>query len=144
VRRWDPVREVEEMQEQMGQLMQRFIGEPLASVAGRGSPWFVPADIEETDDGFIVEIDLPNVKRDDIQLELRENALRIFGEVKEREHAGVLRRQTRRVGDFEYLVALPGDVDPAKVDATLSDGVLTVRVGKAVASQPRRIEIKNS
>ena len=46
-------------------------------------------------------------------------------------------------GQFEHVVALPGDVDPDKVDASLSDGVLTVRIGKASGSQPRRIEIKS-
>jgi HSP20 family protein len=126
----------------MGQLFQRFIGQPLANVAGR-SPWVVPADIEETDDGFLVDIDLPNVRRDDVQLELRENTLRVFGETKERERVGTVRRQMRRVGEFEYLVTLPGDIDPERVDATLHDGVLTVWVGKAVASQPRRVEIKS-
>lgn len=51
---------------------------------------------------------------------------------------------TRRVGQFDHLVTLPGDVDPNSVDASLSDGVLTVRVGKAHKTQPRRIEVKGS
>ena len=46
------------------------------------------------------------------------------------------------VGQFEFMVALPGDVDPEKVEASLHDGVLTVRLGKAAASRPRQIEVK--
>jgi HSP20 family protein len=57
---------------------------------------------------------------------------------------GVLRRQTRRAGQFELVVSLPGDIDPNRVEASLRDGVLTVRVGKAAASQPRQIEVKPS
>jgi HSP20 family protein len=141
---------VEELQDRMGQLMQRFawpqFGAGLGFGAGlrQASPWMAPVDIEETDDAYIVELDVPSVRHDDIQLELRENTLRIFGETKERERVGVLRRQTRQVGQFEYMVALPGEVDPGKVDATLHDGVLTVRVGRAAASRARRIEIKSS
>jgi HSP20 family protein len=144
VRQWDPVHEVEELQDRMGQLMQRFVGPQLGAGLAQTSPWLAPVDIEETDDVYVVELDVPSVKHDDLDLELRENTLRISGEINERERVGVLRRQTRRVGQFDYMVALPGEVDPDKVDATLHDGVLTVRVGRAAASQPRRIEIKSS
>jgi HSP20 family protein len=51
----------------------------------------VPADIEETDDAFVVEADLPNVWREDVDVELRENELRITGEFRRKERTGVLR-----------------------------------------------------
>jgi HSP20 family protein len=145
-RQWDPVREVEDLQDRMGQLLQSFFGEPVgpgAGVPGRTAAWLAPVDIEETEDAFVVDIDLPNVRKEDVQLELRDNTLRVFGEIKKKERTGILRRQTRRVGEFEYLVALPGEVNPDNVDATLHDGVLTVRIGKASASKPRRIEVKD-
>ena len=56
----------------------------------------------------------------------------------------MLRRQTRRVGQFELVVSLPGDIEPNKVEASLQDGVLTVRVGKAAATQPRQVEVKQN
>jgi HSP20 family protein len=144
VRRWDPVREMEDVYDRMGRLMQDFFGEaPPVTAAVTLPEWTTPADIEETDNEYIVEIDLPNVKREDVTLELRDNELRITGEIKERERTGIVRRRSRRVGQFEHVVALPGEVDPDRVDASLSDGVLTVRVGKASGSQPRRIEIKS-
>ncbi|WP_207232386.1 Hsp20 family protein [Micromonospora kangleipakensis] len=55
-----------------------------------------------------------------------------------------LRRRERRVGQFEHGVTLPGDVDPNSVDAGLSGGVLTVCVGKAHRTEPRRIEVRGS
>ena len=144
-RRGDPYREMEDFYDRLGRMWQTFFVEPdLAGQGGRPSPWSTLADIEETEDAFVVEIDLPGVKADDIHLELRENELHISGEYKDRERVGVLRRQTRKVGEFEYVVSLPGEVDPDKVDATLHDGVLAVQLGKATTARPRKIEIKSS
>ncbi|WP_328707322.1 Hsp20/alpha crystallin family protein [Streptomyces mexicanus] len=53
----------------------------------------------------------------------------------------MLRRSTRRTGRFEYRAALPGDINPENVEATLDSGVLTVKVPKAETTKPHRIEI---
>lgn len=132
-RRWDPFSELEGLYDQMGQLMRSVVGEVPTTAA---------ADIEETDDEFVVELDLPGVNREDIDVEVRQNQLRVTGEIKERERTGLLRRQSRPVGRFDYLVAVPGEIDPDKLDATLTNGVLTVRLGKAARNQPRHIEVK--
>jgi HSP20 family protein len=84
------------------------------------------------------------VKAEDVDIELRANELRVTGEIKERERAGIVRRRERRVGRFEHVVVLPGDVDPDSVDATLHDGVLTVRLTKARANRPRHIDVKTA
>src|SRR5262249_23705424 len=123
---------------------QTVFGEPQLLSGRVTAAWPTLADIEETDDAFVVEIDLPGVRADDIRLELRNNELRIHGEHREKDRVGVLRRQTRRIGEFEHVVSLPGEVDPNRVDATLHDGVLTVHLGKTAAARPRRIEIKSS
>lgn len=68
----------------------------------------------------------------------------IRGEIKEKERTGVLRRRTRRTGQFEYRVALPGPVDEEHIEANLHDGVLTVRVPKSEQARARRIEVKAS
>jgi HSP20 family protein len=142
VNRWDPAQDLEDLHSQMAQLMQGFFGDPYPGAAA--TAWAAPADIEETDDAFIVDLDLPAAKPEDVNLELRENTLRVSGEIKEKQRAGLLRRQTRRVGQFEYLVALPGDVDPDKVEATLHDGVLSVRLGKSKRGKSKRINVKAS
>jgi HSP20 family protein len=132
-RRWDPFSELEGLYDQMGQLMRSVVGDMPTAAA---------ADIEETDDEFVVELDLAGVKREDVDVEVRQNQVRVSGEIKERERTGLLRRQSRPVGRFDYLVAVPGEIDPDKVEATLTDGVLTVRLGKAARSRPRHIEVK--
>ncbi|GHE47355.1 hypothetical protein GCM10017771_68150 [Streptomyces capitiformicae] len=60
---------------------------------------------------------------------------------KERERTGVLRRSTRRTGRFEYRAVPPGEVNAEGVNATLTDGVLTVNVSEVEAAKPRHIEI---
>ena len=76
-----------------------------------GEKWVPAVDIEETDEGFVVEAELPGVKREDVTVELRDNELMLHGETKQRERTGILRRQTRRTGQFDYRVMLPGEVD---------------------------------
>jgi HSP20 family protein len=142
-RRGDPVAEFEQLQDQMGQIINTFFRDPLLGAAGQQTPVWVPAaDLEETDDAYILELDVPGVSKEDVNIELRDNEVRITGEIKQKERTGMLRRQTRRVGQFEYIVTLPGDIDSDKVEAALHDGVLTVRLAKAAASQPRQIEVK--
>ncbi len=132
-RRWDPFSELEGLYNQMDQLLQSVVGGPAT---------MVPADIEELDDAYLVEVDLPGVKREDIDVEVRHNTLRIKGEIKERERKGLLRRQSRPVGEFDYVVAIPGDIDHDQVEASLDHGVLMVRLGKPAQSRPRHIEVK--
>jgi HSP20 family protein len=100
-------------------------------------------DIEEAEDAWVVEADLPGVKKGDINIEVSDSELAITGEIKERERTGVLLQRARRTGQFEYRVTLPGDADTDNIDASLNEGVLTVRVPKPERAKPRRIEIKS-
>jgi HSP20 family protein len=144
-RRGDPLAEFEQLQEQMGQIINSFLRGDQNLGSGAQAPFWVPAaDLEETDDGYVLELELPGVRKDDVNIELRDNEVRITGEIKQKERTGILRRQMRRVGQFQYVVALPGDIDPEQLEASLHDGVLTVRLGKAAASQPRQIEVRES
>ena len=105
---------------------------------------FTPlADIEETDDAFIVEVELPGIDRRDASAEVRGRRLVVTGERKERERKGIFRTKTRVTGRFHYEAVLPTDVDADGVVATYQDGVLTVRLPKPASevSRARRIEI---
>ncbi len=138
--RWDPFREIEETWSRMGSLLGDVAGgagRPLGVLAGQA----LPVDVEETDDAFIVELEVPGARREDIAIDLRDNELHVGGEVREREKAGIARRRARRFGRFEHRVDLPGEVFVEGVTAGLADGVLTVTLPKASRSQPRHIEI---
>jgi len=143
--RWDPYREMDDINTRFSQLIRSFFGDTSGFAgAGRPSPLAPPIDIEETDDAYLVDIDLPNVNPEDVTIEMRGEELHISGAFQQRERSGVLRRQNRPAGDFEYLVDLPSDIDPNRVEATYDAGVLKVTVGKAQDAQPRRIEIRAS
>jgi HSP20 family protein len=73
-----------------------------------------------------------------VNIELVGNELSITGERK-----GTVRRRTRRTGRFEYSVRLPDQVDAAKIEASLDQGVLNVRVPKSERAQREKIEIKS-
>ena len=137
--RWEPFHELDELHSRMEQLMQGVWSDARL---GDGAPWVPPVDVEETDDAWIVEAELPGVDKKDVDVQLRDSQLTIAGEIKERERKGILRRRTRRVGRFEYRVTLPGEAEADGIEAKMHDGVLTVRVPKPERTQPRRIEVR--
>jgi HSP20 family protein len=130
---WDPFGEFTQLWNRMGQLF-----EP----GGHGGPegWIPLVETEETDDAYVVRAELPGMKRDDVNIELRGNELRITGEVSEEKPGATLRR---RHGKFAYRTTLPSDADAEKTDAQLADGILTVRLPKRTEAQSRKIEIKS-
>ena len=134
--RWDPFAELNRLNQQL----QRYF-EPWSDLPSLGGGFTPLADVEETEDAYLVEIELPGVRRDDISVELAGRRLSVSGERKERERAGILRRRTRTVGRFHYEVVLPGDVEEEGVSASMDEGVLTVRVPKPASERPRRIPI---
>ena len=105
---------------------------------------FTPlADVEETDDAYIVEVELAGVKREDVSVEVTGSRVTISGERKERQRGGILRRRTRTVGQFRYDVDLPGQIEEDGVSASMEEGVLTVRLPKPAKDRPRRIPINS-
>lgn len=135
--------ELEYLNERMRRVLEQTFGglmwpSQLAPAAG----WTPLVDIDEEDDAYVLQAELPGVKREDVNVELVGNELSIAGEIKETERKGVVRRRARRTGRFEFRVTLPSQVDTTKIDAGLADGVLTVRVPKSERAQRRQIEIK--
>jgi HSP20 family protein len=142
--RWEPLQELEQVTERMRRMLdQTFGGFGWPSRLTERGSWSPLVDIEETDDSYVLEAELPGVKREHVDIEVVGNELTISGEVKEREHKGALRRRMRRTGRFEYRVSLPSQVDPERIDAQLKEGVLTLQAPKAERAQRRRIEVKS-
>ena len=132
--RWDAFRELDELYDRVAQV---WDSAPL-----RGLDRWVPlADLEETDDAYVVELEVPGLARDDVDVQLDDRVLTVSGEIREKRRTGILHRRTRKVGRFHYAVTLPVEVDDEHVEASLRDGVLTVRVPKSAHSRRRRIEI---
>jgi HSP20 family protein len=141
--RWEPLSELEQVAERMRRMLdQTFGGFGWPSQLIEREAWSPLVDIEEQDDAYVLEAELPGVKREDVNIELVGNELMITGEIKQREHKGTVRRRARRTGRFEYRVSLPSQVDPQQIEASLREGVLEVRVPKSERAQRRRIEVR--
>ncbi|MCK9901549.1 heat-shock protein Hsp20 [Parafrankia colletiae] len=138
--RFDPFREIEDAWSRMGSLLGDVVGSEHRSYGALGSRT-AAVDVEETDEAFVVELETPGVRADDLSIDLRDNELSISGEIRAREREGTLRRQGRRTGRFEQQITLPGEVNPDAVTAALDCGVLTVRLPKARRSEPHHIRI---
>jgi HSP20 family protein len=135
--RWEPFSAIQRLSDDISRLFDGWDGLPALQDEA-----FIPlADVEETDDAYVVELELPGVKKRDIDISLAGRRLTVTGERKEKERSGILRRRTRSVGRFRFEVLLPGDVDEDGVTASLAEGELTVRVPKATSERPRRIEV---
>jgi len=89
----------------------------------------------------VVEIELPGVDRDDIDIDIVGRQLFVHAERKEKQRVGILRRRERTIGEFTHEVMLPGAGRGDAIEATIDAGVLTVRVPKPEHEKRRRIPI---
>jgi HSP20 family protein len=112
----------------------------MAQPFGRGGSegWIPAVETEQTEDAYVVRAELPGMQRDNIDIELHGNELRITGEVTEDNSGKTLRH---RHGKFAYRTVVPTDADAERIDAQLADGVLTVRLPKTTKAQTRKVEI---
>jgi HSP20 family protein len=118
---------------------------------GETLPSFVPAaDVVMTDENVTVIMDVPGLKVDDIDIELREDVLTVRGERSvaghgEQEQNGrVWQRLERGHGKVERTLRLPRGLDPDAIAASLTDGVLTLLIPKPESRKPRRIQIASN
>ncbi|GAA1240025.1 hypothetical protein GCM10009578_095710 [Streptomyces rhizosphaericus] len=137
----NPLAEFDDLLSQMGGLLESTVGG--AAVPGLAT-WTPAADVTEEDEAYHVELELPGVRRQEIDIEVNGQELTVTGEIKERERKGVLRRGGRRTGRFEYRLRLPSEVNTEGVKAAMSEGILTITVPKAETAKPRHIEITES
>ena len=108
--------------------------------------WYPACDVFENKDAVKIVAELPGVGPEDVKISLENNLLTIRGE--KRQHAEEknerVHRYERTYGVFERGFSLPSTVDPEKIQAAYSNGVLTVTVPKAERARPREIAVKVS
>ncbi len=111
-------------------------------LAGRRT-WLPAVDIYENDDAFVATIDLPGLKKDDIDISIDGNVLTVSGERKfeNSDDDGTFRRVERSYGTFRRSFTLPRGVDSAKVEAGFEDGVLTLTMPKSELAKSRKITV---
>lgn len=110
------------------------------------APVVMPVDVRADDESFTIEADLPGYSTDDLTINVLENVVSIRAEKAERDEAelqGYLRVE-RRQGVLARSFRLPSSLDAEKAEASLVDGVLTLRIPKAESAKPKRISINAS
>jgi HSP20 family protein len=142
--RWEALGDLAQVTERMRQVLDQTLGVELPAAVREAVAWAPLVDVEEQDDAYVIEAELPGARPEDVNVEVVGNEVSITGEIVERERKGILRRKTRRTGRFEYRLALPEHVSSEGVEAKLSEGVLTVRVPKSERAQRRRVAVKTS
>jgi HSP20 family protein len=124
---------------QFDNLVDQFFGPANA----RGiQAYFVPASVWEDNDSYHVEMDVPGVARESVDLTYEKGTLRITTEraAPDEQRTGLV--DERRYGKVTRSVTLPESIDPDSITAELTNGVLHVTVHKKPEAQPKRIEIK--
>jgi len=106
--------------------------------------WSPVLDVFEDKDNVIAKIELPGMKREDIDISLHEGTLSISGERKHEEKSGEGQtyRSERYHGRFQRTVVLPKSVNADQVKAVYKDGILTVTLPKTEDAKPRQIQVK--
>jgi HSP20 family protein len=99
------------------------------------------ANIVETNDGYVLEAEMPGVSRDGLEITVENGDLTIMGRRKNYESAGVLLYGESRGADFRRTFEIDPSIDTAGIAAKIEQGVLTLHLPKAEAVKPRKISV---
>jgi HSP20 family protein len=143
--RWNPFREMEDLQRRMESLFglsaRRQDKDDLNFTVSHWSPL---VDIVEDDKEYLIKAELPEMKREDIRVSVENNLLTLRGERKfeQEEKDKKFHRVERAYGSFARSFSLPDEVDSGKVSAEFKDGVLKVHLPKSPNAKPKSVEVK--
>jgi HSP20 family protein len=140
--RWEPLRELSTLQNEMNRLFNTAFDAPT----GNGSTlrrWMPAMDLVETEDHFVLRADLPGMSEEDVTIEIEERVLTIAGERKSEHEATKegYHRVERAFGKFARSLTLPEGVNAEAVTARFDKGVLEVSIPKPEEKKPRKISI---
>ncbi|WP_129781920.1 Hsp20/alpha crystallin family protein [Peristeroidobacter soli] len=143
ITRWEPFREVEDMFRQYSP----FLSRAMRRFEGDESKWRPVADITETDAEYVIKAELPEVKKEDVNVTFEHGLLTISGErrqEKKQKNQNEIRVESF-YGSFSRSFSLPDNVDAKNIRAESRDGVLKVSVPKTTPTKPEQpisIEVK--
>jgi len=141
--RWNHANELEDLQHSLRNLFSRSrLHWPEDHV--RVAQWIPLVDLSEDAKGYLIKVELPEVKKEDMRITMEDGTLTITGDRKfEKEEKGKkYHRVERSYGSFVRNFSLPDDASPAKVSAEFKDGVLSVHLAKTERARPQQIEVK--
>jgi len=140
---WSPFDRHASFQDEMTRLFDGVFGNSLPSDAAN---WTPALDLYEDNNNFTVKVELPGFKKEHLRLSLHQGLLTIIGERKaeEKVEQDKVTRHERPSGGFERSVQLGSPVDPGQVNATYTDGILTVVLRKTEEAKLKQITVNVS
>jgi HSP20 family protein len=141
-RRWGPWGDLLSLQDEMNRLFETTMGgNPRVGLLG--SEYVPPADILRDKDNIVVRMDVPGLKKDDLDLTILNGRLFVRGEKKhdEEQNEQNVHRRERFYGSFERVIDLPSPVDADNIRAKFDNGVLEITAPVRPESKPRQIAI---
>jgi HSP20 family protein len=144
--RWEPLRNLSDIQGEMNRLFETFAGRPAVGTMTSGRTWIPPVDMSETADDLVLTVEVPGISDKDVAVSITGDLLSVKGERRweqgEKENKDNTVLHVERVyGQFERMIQLPFPVQGDKVKATYRDGVLEVKLPKAEEVKPRTIKV---
>lgn len=145
LRAWTPFQRYSTLRDEIDRLFD-FSYPGLSRDIGFLSGWAPALDASQDKDNVYVKVELPGLKKEEIEISLHEGTLSISGErkVENESGEGETFRSERTFGRFQRSLTLPTAVDSANVKAQYKDGILTVTLPKAEEAKPRQIEVNVS
>jgi HSP20 family protein len=139
MQRWDPFRDLRQMDETMNRLWRGFGGVPAST-----EDWNISLDVVQRPDEIVVKASIPGVKPEAIDLAIEDNILTIRSERKPdfEDEQSVYLVQERPAGSFYRALRLPETVDANKIQSTYENGVLTVSLPKAEEKKKKQLKIQ--
>ncbi len=140
--RWDPFRDLVSIQNELNQLFGRTYGGETREGA-RGT-WSPALDVYETQEKFVIKMELPGVTADDVDISVEDSTLVVRGERRfySEQNEENFHRVERRFGEFSRSLTLPQTADAQNIQASFDAGVLTIEVPKKEEAKPKKITIK--
>lgn len=136
--RWNPFREFDDLFNTLQAQSSR------RHAASHSANWVPPVDISETDDAYLIELEIPAVAVEDVTVEVKDAVLTIAGErARTEDESRRSHRRERHFGSFRRNFSLPEDADEEAIEASAKHGVLLLSVAKRAKAQPRRITVQN-
>lgn len=141
ITRWDPLQDMLSLREAMNQLFEESYVNPSQ---GRQRQGFVPAlDLSETPENYIVEMAVPGMKPENLDISIENGVLTLKGEVNQetKDESRQYHRIERHYGAFTRTINLPATIKVDAIKANLSDGILHLAIPKAEELKPRKINV---
>ena len=139
----DPFKELFDLQRNLSQFFEANYDQTAREDAPLNA-WTPAVDIFEDDNEFVIKLEVPEVNKEDIKVNLNENVLSISGErrFENEEKRDGYHRVERRYGQFFRSFTLPPNVNPEAINAQCKDGVLRLTLPKREEAKPKQIAVK--